>query len=138
MLIRALGSQQETRGQGKSSWKGGQGGSDGGTQSSATTVLSLSQELLAGVFCSEGNGIRICGARKQRETRRGVLIPPPDGHPRLGAWVPELAALCCQQMQALDLLCPLFCGTTWSKFCLALVYGWPPSTSTVPAVVTAR
>lgn len=140
MLIRALGSQQETGGQGKSSWKGGQGGGDGGTQSSAITALSLSQELLAGVvFCSEGNVIScICGARKQRETRRGAFIPPPDGHPRLGAWVPELAALCSQQMQALDLLCPLFCGTTWSKFCLALVYGWPPSTSTVPAVVTAR
>lgn len=88
MLIRALGSQQETGGQGKSSWKGGQGGSDGGTRSSATAVLSLSQVLLAGVvFCSEGNVIScICGARKQRETRRGVLIPPPDRHSGTVGW----------------------------------------------------
>lgn len=110
MLIKALGSQQETGGQGKSSWKWGQGGSDGGTRSSTTTAQSLSQALLAGVvFWSEGNVICTCGARKQRETRRGVFIPPPDGaqrHLRLGAWVPELAAFCCQQMQALDLLCP--------------------------------
>lgn len=60
-------------------------------------MLSLPQVLLAGiVFWSEGNVIpSICGARKQRETRRGVFIPSPDGHSGpLGWGLGSLSWLC--------------------------------------------